>query len=220
MQVILLLLTQLSAAEIPLPTYDDWLGRSKWHAVNAKLEANCNYSSVQGAVICADLEELDRLIAETESFQRHVLRDAGLEYLIGLSWRYKGEDQRAKIKFISAVDISPDYSAPWSDLGEIYLRNGNFEEADHAFAQVTRLEKVGPKSWIGPWRQAEVAAHQHDPAAFDIHMHEALARGFSFRQIEGLPNWKAFYADPQMRDAVEKLITVYGSQETLESLAP
>jgi hypothetical protein len=49
-------------------------------------------------------------------------------------------------------------------------------------------------------------------------MKQALARGFSFRQIEGLPPWKGFYADPVMRDSIEKLITVYGTPETLETL--
>jgi tetratricopeptide (TPR) repeat protein len=216
---LLLLLHQLSFADMPLPTYEDWLARSKWHEVNATLEANCRYVPLEAAIVCEDLAAVDRLIGEVESFQRHVLRDAGLEYLVGLAWRYKGGNQRARGKFESAIALDPNYTAPWSDLGELYILSGDFSRADAAFAQVTRLENTGPKSWIGPWRQAEVAALLQDPQAFDAHMHEALARGFSFRQIEGLPNWKAFYADPVMRDAVEKLITVYGSREILDSLA-
>lgn len=216
--MLLLLLPQLALADMPLPTYEDWLARSKWHEVNASLEATCQFVPMEAAVVCDDLATVDRLIADVESFQRHVLRDAGLEYLVGLAWRYRGGDKRARAKFKAAIALDPDYAAPWSDLGELHILAGDFSEADRAFAQVTRLESTGPKSWIGPWRQAEVAAHLQDPQAFDAHMHEALARGFSFRQIEGLPNWKAFYADPVMRDAVEKLITVYGSREILESL--
>jgi tetratricopeptide (TPR) repeat protein len=216
----LLISVQIAAAEMPLPTYEDWMGRAKWHEVNAKLEENCQFSTLSSAVVCQDLPALEALIAETESFQKHVLRDAGLEYLIGLAWRYDGKEDRAGAKYRAAVALDPDYSAPWSDLGELHLIAGEYDKADEAFAQVTRLEADGPQGWIGPWRQAEVAAHQHNAEAFEDHMHEALKRGFSFRQIEGLPNWKGFYADPKMRDSIEKMITVYGSREILESLRP
>jgi len=205
---------------MPLPTYEDWLGSAKWYEVNAKLEKNCQFSTLSSAVVCQDLPALEALIAETESFQKHVLRDPGLEYLIGLAWRYQGQDRQARDKYQSAVALDPDNSASWYDLGELYIIDGDYDAADKAFAEVTRLESEGQRAWLGPWRQAEVAAHQHDPDAFDTHMHEALKRGFTFRQIEGLPNWKKFYADPKMRDAIEKMITVYGGSGILESLEP
>ena len=216
----LLILSQLAHAEMPLPTYSDWLGQAKWYEVNAQLEANCRFSTMASAVICEDLPALEALIEETESFQKHVLRDAGLEYLVGLSWRYQGNAARARAKYLAAVALDPDYSAPWSDLGELYIVAGEYDDANRAFAEVTRLVADGPNAWIGPWRQAEVAAHRQDPEAFEQHMHQALKRGFSFRQIEGLPNWKAFYADPAMRDSIEKMITVYGSTAIIDSLRP
>ncbi len=216
----LLILTQLARAEMPLPTYEDWLGKAKWYEVNAQLEENCRFSTLSAAVVCQDLPALVKLIEDTESFQKHVMQDAGLEYLIGLAWRYQGDDRRAQAKYRAAVALDSEYSAPWSDLGELHLVAGEYDEADRAFAEVTRLEADGPRAWIGPWRQAEVAAHRQDAEGFELHMHEALKRGFSFRQIEGLPNWKGFYADPKMRDSVEKMITVFGSREILKSLEP
>ena len=111
-------------------------------------------------------------------------------------------------------------SPAWHDLGEILLQDSRFDEAAEAFAHVTELVDTGPKSWLGPWREAEVAAHQGRPEAFEKHMKLALQRGFSFRTIRGLPNWRQFYADPVMGPSVTKLVTVYGTPDILKSLEP
>ena len=55
---------------------------------------------------------------------------------------------------------------------------------------------------------------------FDDAAREALRRGFSFRENEGLPTWQRFYADPRMRDAIVKMVVVYGDERTLDTLAP
>src|SRR5690606_3485539 len=99
------------------------------------------------------------------------------------------------------------------------LVQGRYDEAKSAFEQVTRLISKGPGAVIGPRRLAEIAAHQGDAEAFETQIREALRRGFSFRDIAGLPNWQRFYADPRLQDSVVKMITVYGDRRVLETLA-
>ena len=161
---------------------------------------------------------VQRIIADAKSWQDQVQDDAGLAYLQGLAWRYLGETERARAALLQAVALDPDDRAAWYDLGELYLADGELQSASEAFAQVTRLIPEGPEAWIGPWRQAEVAAARQDAAAFEQHLRAALTHGFDLRQIAGLPNWKAYLADPVVGPSVEKLITVYGSRDVLDSL--
>jgi len=203
LQVLLVLL--LSArAEVPLPSYAGALGRSAWVEVNGLVERG----------------RYQEAIAEAQRFEDTVVETAGLEYLIGLSYRFLDDSKRAERHLRRAVELDPEYHSPWSDLGEIYLVQGRFEEARECYAKLTELLPSGPGSALGPRRLAEIAAHQHDPEAFEAHIREALRRGFSFREIAGLPNWQKFYADPVMRDSVQKMITVYGDRSVLETLAP
>jgi len=203
LQVLLLLL--LSArAEMPLPSYSDAVGRSAWVQVNELVERG----------------QYEEAIAEAQRFQDTVIETAGLEYLIGLSYRFLDNPKRAERHLRHSVELDPDYHSPWSDLGEIYLVQGRFDEARECYSKVTELLPNGPGAALGPRRLAEIAAHQQDPEAFEAHIREALRRGFSFREIAGLPNWQKFYADPTMHDSVLKMITVYGERSVLETLAP
>jgi hypothetical protein len=61
---------------------------------------------------------------------------------------------------------------------------------------------------------------QGDADGFEAHLKHAIREGFSLRQIEGLPNWIAFYEDPELQDVIQKMIALYGTQETLDSLQP
>jgi tetratricopeptide (TPR) repeat protein len=209
-----LVLALLAHAEVPLPDYREEVAVRRWYEVNDMIERSCL------DVTCSqvDTEILGRAIDLADDFQDRLFRDARLEYLTGLAWRLKGDDGRAQRRFESAVRLDDTRQDAWHDLGEVRLARGKFAAADEAFGKVTELVSDGNKAWIGPWRQAEVAAHRQDPATFEKHMKLALKRGFSFRQIRGLPNWQQFYADPIMRDPIRKLVTVYGEPSVLESL--
>ncbi len=202
--LLLWLLLDVASAEIPLPSYRDATTIAAWHEVNALVERGRYAEAVERA----------------KAFERTVFETPGLAYLTGLSYRFLDDASLAERHLRRAATLDPDYAAPWSDLGEIYLVQGRYDEAREAFEHVARLLPKGPGSAIGPRRLAEIAAHQGDAAAFEHHIREALRRGFSFRDIAGLPNWKQFYADPALQDSVVKMITVYGDQKVLETLAP
>ncbi|MBT3221485.1 MAG: tetratricopeptide repeat protein, partial [Proteobacteria bacterium] len=205
------LASTVSLAEIPLPSYRDDLALTSWYEVNDRIEDACLRDRETQQCVGWDGEILDDAIAMADRFQDYLYRDARLEYLTGLAYKLSNNNSKAKARYRAAVHLDPNRVDAWHDLGEVYLADGQFDQAKEAFSQVNSLLPTGPKAWVGPWRLAEVAAHQQDPVAFEEQMREALRRGFSFRQIEGLPNWKAFYADPVMGDSVAKLITVYGS---------
>ncbi len=213
----LILALGLAHAEVPLPDYRRELARARWHQVNAVLEGGCEFVPHQGGVACS--EGVTRRAREkADAFQSALFHDAGLQYLVGLSYRYDGEEPRAEQHYRAALELDPDYDAAWYDLGELYVASGRYDRAEEAFTRVAELVGEGPQGWLGPWRLAEVAAHQHDAEAFEAHVKVALARGFSFRQIAGLPNWKRFYADPALRDTLDKLLTVYSEPGVRDSL--
>lgn len=196
------LLAAIALAETPFPSYRDATGRAAWIEIDELIEAG----------------RYDDALTEADKFERSVMTTAGIAYLRGLAWRGKGDPKRAETELLRAIALDPDYESPWYDLGEIQMVQGRYDEAEKAFAEVARLTKDTPRAMIGPWRLAECAAAQHDPAGFEEHIREALRSGFSFRQIAGLPNWQAYYADPAMRDSIEKMITVYGDRDVLTTL--
>lgn len=216
--LILMLALASAHAELPLPDYDRTLARARWHQVNAIIETACGYDMVQKGMACT--EDVGRAITLADDFQRTVMKDAGIEYLAALAHKLSGQQAKAKRRYRAALALDAELTEGWYDLGEILLVEGDFPGADDAFERVAALVPQGPRAWLGPWRRAEVAAHQRDIEAFELHMREALRRGFSFEEIRGLPNWRAFYADPDLRDSINKLITVYGTPSVLESLLP
>lgn len=194
----------VARAELPLPSYRDALSVGAYEEVDALYEER----------------RYEEAIARAQAFEKSVMQTAGLEYLIGLCWRNLDDDKQAEKYLRHSIELDATYDAAWYDLGEILLVNGRFEEAGECFAHVSELRPSGPGSFLGPLRQAEVAAHLQQPEVFETHIKEALRRGFSFREIRGLPNWQKFYADPVMRESVVKMVTVYGTEDVLETLEP
>jgi len=206
-------------AEVPLPDYDRALAAAEWRALDKELDAACQVHPHAG-LVCHAPERLDLVIARGQAWTQTVQPDAGISYLVGLAWRFKGDNQRARALWEKVTREDPDYATTWYDLGELYLSAGEWSNAEAAFEHVRRLTPEGAESWLADWRLAEVAAFQQDPAAFESHMRAALRQGFTFERVAGLPNWQQFLADPVMQASVEKLISVYGTREVLESLRP
>ena len=205
-----------ASAEMPLPDYADSLVQARWHEVDSLIEAGCHRLG-SGQATC-NPEPLDEAIAKASAFEAVVVEDARLAYLIGLAAQLKGDVATAESNWRRAVRLDEERADAWHDLGELTLAQGRLDDAAEAFAHVTDLVSRGNKAWLGPWRQAEVAAQQGDAAEFEAHMRKALERGFSFRLVQGLPAWKGFLADPVIGPSVQKLVTVYGSEEVLDSL--
>jgi tetratricopeptide (TPR) repeat protein len=206
----------VALAAVPLPSYRRAVATSAWLDINERLETSCTFDGSSAAMICD--ANIDLVAQRAQAFTHQAFEDAGIVYLLALTHRYQGRNQEAEQAYRRSLALDAEYDAAWHDLGELLLLTERYDEATAAFLRVAELRSEGPNAWVGPWRLAEVAAERHDPRTFEGHMREALSRGFSFRQIAGLPNWKRYVADPALRDSVSKLITVYGDAETLRSL--
>ena len=194
-----LLVGGLGAA--PLPSYRDHVLSEAWNEVDDLVTRG----------------KTDEAIARAQAIEDALGPDGSLEYLIGLSYRLKADPGRAEVHLRRATALSPDRPDAWSDLGEILLASGRYDEAAPCWQNVTRLLPRGPNAWIGPWREAEVAAWQGRPEAFEAHLRLALERGFTFQTVEGQANWKRFYADPALHDVLDQLLTVYATPSTVKS---
>lgn len=212
----MILLLVAAWAERPFPDYDEELITATWNKLDSLIEAACQGPTGPGR-LCSD-EPLDEAIARGNAFQTQVVPDARITYMVGLAHLSKGEKAEAKRRFEQAVAMDPARIDAWHDLGEIALGEGDYDLAARAFTEVAERLATGPRSWLGPWRLAEVAAHRHDAAVFEREMLVALERGFSFRFVRGLPTWRGFLADPEIGPSVRKLLTVYGTPDVLESL--
>lgn len=191
-------------AETPLPDYPEVAARAAARQVDALVE--------QG--------QYTEAIARATAWERGVRESAGLAWRIGRSHRFLDDPLTAERHLRRAVALDPTLAPAWGDLGDVYLAQGRFDEAAPCFERVTTLRPTGPGAAMGPRRLAEIAAWRGDPEAFEDHIREALKRGFTFREIAGLPNWQRFYADPGMRDAIGKMVTVYGDRAVLDTLVP
>lgn len=211
------LLAGVAWAEVPLPSYREVLAHQRWVEVDDVLTDGCAVDRFP--VVCTE-GAVDRALALVDAYQRQVATDAGLEYLAGLANRYGGREREAVRRYKAALALDPGRADAWYDLGEIRMANGDLAEARSCFERVRDLRSDGELAWVGPWRLAEVAALGHDPAEFERQIKDALRYGFSFRQIAGQQNWRAFYADPALTDSIDKLLTVYAEPEVLESLRP
>ena len=198
------LLLPLAFAETPLPSFEDELSRE----VEARVEA----------LFAAGKPE--EALAASRRFRESITDTPHLAYLDGLVLNRAGRLDEAEAAYRRSIAQSALLPEAWYDLGELLLVRGAFVEAGEAFAHATRLYPVGREAWRSPLRQAEVAGYLRQPEAMEAHLKVALARGFSFRDIEGVAHWQQFYADPLLRDALRKLLTVYSTPDTLESLVP
>ena len=205
----------LARASIPLPAYDDQLVQERWHKVNRLIEAACEPGP--GGYGCAR-EPLLEAIQLAQSFQDQVTVDARLEYLIGLAYRGLDDGPAAERHLRRSVELDPERTDAWHDLGEVLLDRKAYPEAKLAFTQVDERVTRGSRAWVGPFRLAEVAAWEHDPEAFEAHLRTAIKRGFSFRLVLHDPDWRTFAADPEIGPSVSKLVTVYGTAEQLKTL--
>lgn len=210
-----MILVALAWATMPLPAYDDVVVQREWFKVNGLIEAACEPGP--GGLGCAP-EPLREAIERATTFQTQVTPDARLEYLIGLAYRGLEDDSSAEQHLRKAVEMDPERTDAWHDLGELLLDRGAYEPAKKAFTQVRDRVDRGKTAWIGPFRLAEVAAHQQQPEVFETELREAIRRGFSFKMVLHDPDWRTFARDPVIGPSVSKLVTVYGTPEQLKTL--
>ena len=149
-----------------------------------------------------------------DDFQDQVLAAADIEYEIAYAWNALGETERARRHYRRALDHESDHAAAWYDLGELLLFAGELDQAERAFE---RAAEARPEHWAGPFRLAEIAARRGQAPRFEEQLKLALAAGFSFRVVVGDANWAGYYRDPELRDVIRRLVTVYSDERLLEA---
>lgn len=197
----------------PLPDYQDLLVSQAESAIDQLLEQGCAYEPSVAAWVCGD-GVVQRVLARVDAFTNELFPHARLAYLAGLAHRYDGAPQQARQRLLAAIQLDPSLVEAWYDLGEVQLSLGAFDNAAECFSQVTRQLTSGPRAWLGPWRQAEVAAHKGDVDGFGTHVRVALSRGFSFQNVVGNAVWEDFYVDPDMGPVLDTLLLAYADSET------
>ena len=202
-------------ASMPLPAYDDVRIQAHWHEINRLIEVACEPGP--GGLGCVE-DPLREAIAKATTFQETVTVDARMEYLIGLAYRGLNDKKSAEVHLQMAVDLDPNRTDAWHDLGELLLDRSAIADAKKAFTEVDRRLTRGSRAWVGPFRLAEVAAHEQDVVAFEKQLRTALSRGFNFRFVLHDTEWRGFAADPVIGPSVAKLVTVYGTREQLRTL--
>lgn len=192
----------LAQAELPPPDYRD--------AVLGSVEAQAD-----AMIQAGDLGGALRLV---QDFRTQVASDARLAYEEGLIRRLQGDSTGAERCYRVAVEQDPTLFFAWYDLGELLLQTGDLLGAEQALTQAYEQSAHHPQGWVAPMRLAELAAQKGDAAAFDIWLKEAVRRGFRFATIAGTPAWQGYFSDPSLREVIERLATVYGEEQVLDTL--
>ncbi len=208
-------------AEPDLPSYKDEVVIAAWTDVDAAITASCDWPEGSGGVgvpIHCDADHLRAVIAGAQSFERTVVPDGRIRYLIGLAHRHLGEVDAAEAAFREALKLAPNRAEAWFDLGELLAGKRDWDGARDAFTHVTTLVPSGPRSWPGWLQLAQADAQKQDAVAFEAHLRNALRYGMNIQVIAGDAAWKGFLADPVIGTTVERMITVYGGPEILASL--
>lgn len=216
-----------AAAERPLPDYREHVQVDLWLEVNARIE--------EARLLLADIDperdptragpterearaKLRSAVDRALELEREVVASSGLAYLRGLAWRLLDRPAEAEAAWLTSVERDEQAWDAWYDLGELRLSQGRFADAQPCFQRVTDGLVHGPDAWRAPLRLAETAAHQGDAPLFESALREALRRGWDLRQLPALPHWRPFLDDPALRDALTKLITVYGDPDLIRQL--
>ena len=167
---------------------------------------------------------LEDAIALAERFQRQVEPSAPVTYEIAYALNRMGRRSEAIARYTKALALDPDHAPSLYDRGELYLLDGRASLAKADFARAAALV---PDHWAVHFRLAELAARDHDAAAFESHLTDAVRNGFDFRSLivpgpDGAPtmdpNWRAWAHDPDLGKVITKLVVLYSQEDLLELL--
>lgn len=218
---LLALMATVARAEPDLPSYKDEVVIAAWTDVDAAITASCDWpqgSEGVGVPLHCDADKLHAVIGGAQAFERTVVPDRRIRYLIGLAHRHLGEVDAAEAAFREALKLAPNRAEAWFDLGELLAGKRDWDGARDAFTHVTALVPAGARSWPGWLQLAQADAQKQDAAAFEAHLRNALRYGMNIQVIAGDAAWKGFLVDPVIGPTVERMVTVYGGPEILASL--
>ena len=163
----------------------------------------------------------EQALEHIQTFRKEVTDEPRIAYEESLVLRHLGRTQEAFKLLETTLAKDNTLAAAWYDLGELQLMDDKLETAKSSFQHAADLTAEHPQGWAGPYRLAEVAGFQNNPADFEQHLEEALRRGFSMsRTIQGDPRWTGFMQQEALAMILIRLATVYGEESVLESLLP
>lgn len=216
-----LALGQVARAEPELPSYKDQVVIAAWTEVDGQITAACDWpqgAEGLGVPLRCDPPALRATIAGAKAFERDVTPDGRIRYLIGLAYRHLGDVSAAETSFREALALSPKRAEAWFDLGELLAGKRDWAGARDAFTHVTTIVPSGPRAWPGWLQLAQMDAQLQDPPAFEVHLRQALRHGMNPQVIAGDRAWRGFLVDPVMGPVVERMVSIHGGPEILESL--
>lgn len=109
----------------------------------------------------------------------------------------------------------PSHAAGRYDRAELRLLKGQLDgaEEDLAVAQTAR-----PDHWAVHLRRTELAGLRGDAPGLEAALLDAVRHGFDLRSLPEYPRFRAFAADARLGPVLERLIVVYGDEETWRAL--
>ncbi|NOY26334.1 MAG: tetratricopeptide repeat protein [Oligoflexia bacterium] len=136
-------------------------------------------------------------------------------YEWALAYNALGQLDDAVKRYDQVIDLDPSNAAARYDRAEILLGQGKI---DAAATDLAVAAKERPNHWAVHFRLAQVAGLRHDPVTFETELMAALSNGLDLRALGGYPAWQAFMKDPQIGPVLERVMTVYGDDETVRQL--
>jgi len=173
-----------------------------------------DYRSTLGERLAAHVEKFNQAGQYREAIKlsgrlsRAVGRLAPVAYETGYAHYQLGEFEAAIRHYGVALKRDPNQAAAAYDRGEIYLIQGNQEQASSDFLRVVRLK---PSHWGGHFRLAHLAGLSGDAVMFEKHLMDALRYGFDLEIVMADPDWNRFVVDETMRPVLRKLVVLYGN---------
>ena len=70
-----------------------------------------------------------------------------MQYNLGLTYSYTGDNQRAKIHLSKAIEINPNFGAAYNNLGAVLHKLGDLAEAIRVYEAGIHVDPSNPKSF-------------------------------------------------------------------------
>ncbi len=140
-------------------------------------------------------------------------------YLLGVCQLFADQLDGARASLEGVLTLSPELVEAHHDLGLVWMAMGDADEAASAFARVAELR---PDSWIGPYRQAQVAALlRGDLPACEGHLGRAVDLGYPHAaSLPVDPDWAQLAEDPTFLAMIRRVLGGEGDRGTSIRPAP
>ncbi len=95
----------------------------------------------------ADTEAEEVVASEGPSEEELKAQQAALDFAAGVQAMKSGNHKMARDVFMAMTQNYPNYAGPWVNLGILYHRSNEDEEAERAFKQALDISKENPEAF-------------------------------------------------------------------------